>query len=307
MKSRTLTLNPKPPYDFHLTAEFLASYQGGSQTDVFEDGQYQRLFLGQNGPLLATVVSMGQVDSPQLTATVQGSEVSRADAASVKADLEWILTTDAPLGEFYAQAARDPIIGPVVGAFRGMHPTRTPTVFEALAQAVSAQQISSAVARAIRSRLLERYGPSISFNDRTYYAFPNPQAVASAGIQGLRDIGLSNRKAEYILDVATSLMDGSLDLEALRHLPDDQVAEKLLALRGVGRWTVHWLLIRALGRMDALPAGDLALQKVISQLYFQGERLSEEGLEEFSRRWSPWRSLFTMYLFAALRKGLVKM
>ena len=72
----------------------------------------------------------------------------------------------------------------------------------------------------------------------------------------------------------------------------------------VGQWTAQWLLIRALGRPDALPLGDLALRRVVSRLYFQEEPLNDAQVEEFCRRWSPWRTYATTYMFTAMRTGM---
>ena len=306
MDRHTLTLRPRAPYDFDLTMEFLASFQGGTRVDVFEGGEYQRLFERHGKLLLAGVRSLGTVERPELEVTVQGHDLTDEDAAAITGAVEWMLSADVPLKEFYALAARDPIVGAVVNQLYGLHPSRTATVFEAFVHAISAQQIASAVARIIRTMLLENYSPTLSLNGRIYYAFPGPSAVLSRGVEGLREIKLSTRKAEYILDTAAAIENGTLDMEGLRHRPDQEVAEMLIGLRGVGQWTVQWLLLRALGRLNAFPSGDLALQRVVSRFYFEGQRLSEPEVEEFSQRWSPWRSLFTTYLFAALRRGLVQ-
>ena len=93
----------------------------------------------------------------------------------------------------------------------------------------------------------------MTHNGHTYYAFPTPASLLPDGIPGLRGIKLSNRKAEYILDVAASMVDGSLDLEGLRLLTDEEATKRLLALRGVGPWTAHWLLLRAPGKNGRLP------------------------------------------------------
>ena len=79
----------------------------------------------------------------------------------------------------------------------------------------------------------------------------------------------------------------------------------MTALRGVGQWTAQWALVRALGRPDGFPAGDLALRRTVSRLYFGGAEITDGELLEFSERWSPWRSYATAYLFAALRAGRV--
>ena len=305
MENRTLTITPRAPYDFRLTMESQASSRDGAKVDIFEDGQYQRLFDIQGKLLLAQVRANDDVGHPLLEVTVLGQELTDEDVSAVGKTVEWVVGADTPLDDFYATAGKDPVIGPVLEQLYGLHVSRTPTVFEALVQAISSQQIATNVARIIGSLLLGNYSPTLLVDGRTYYSFPSPASLLPKGVPGLRSIKLSNRKAEYILDIAAAMEDGSLDLEGLGRLPDDQATKKLLALRGVGRWTAHWLLMRALGRMDNFPSGDLALQRTISRFYFKGEPLTEAQLDEFSQPWSPWRSLYTTYLFTAIRRGLL--
>ena len=305
MQQHRLTLQPTPPYDFRLTMEHLASFGTGARANIFEDDQYSRLLNVEGVLLLAQVRSLGTVENPRLEVTVHGSELTDQTLQTAQDSLTWILGGDTPLTKFYAAALDDPVLAPLVKQLYGLKISQTPTVFEAFVQSIFSQQIATNVARIIGSLLLERYGATMTHNGHTYYAFPTPAALLPEGIPGLRGIKLSNRKAEYILDVAAAIVDGSLDLEAMRHLPDEEAAKRLLALRGVGPWTAHWLLLRALGRMDAFPAGDLALRRIVSRLYLDGEELSVRQLEEFSERWSPWRSLYTTYLFAALRRGIL--
>jgi DNA-3-methyladenine glycosylase II len=170
--------------------------------------------------------------------------------------------------------------------------------------AILGQQIASSVARIIRTLLIETYGPYLSFNGQGHYAFPRPETLHTAPVEALRRLKLSQRKAEYVKGIALAAVDGPGGLESLHQLPDAEVVKLVTALRGVGHWTAQWVLVRALGRPDAFPSGDLALQRVISKLYFNGERLGQERIEEFSQRWSPYRTYVTAYLFTALRAGM---
>ncbi len=99
-------------------------------------------------------------------------------------------------------------------------------------------------------------------------------------------------------------MDAGDGLEYLHQLSDEEAVERVTELRGVGQWTAQWVLVRALGRNDAFPLGDLALRRAVSHLYFDGEGIDDEQLKEFSGRWSPWRTYVTVYLFTALRLGM---
>ncbi len=305
MQQRRLTLTPEPPYDFRLSMEHMASFGTGARVNVFEDGRYSRLLEVEGKLILAQVQSVGTVEDPRLDATVHGDEMTDQTLKHVRDTLGWVLGGDTPLREFYAAAERDPVLAPLVEKLYGLKISQTPTVFEAFVQSIFSQQIATNVARIIGSLLLENYGSTMSHDGRSYYAFPTPEALLPGGIPGLRAIKLSNRKAEYILDVAAAIVDGSLDLEGLHNLSDEEATKRLLALRGVGPWTAHWLLLRALGRTDAFPAGDLALRRVVAGLYFKGKKLTVAELEEFSEGWEPWRSLYTSYLFAALRRGLL--
>ena len=114
---------------------------------------------------------------------------------------------------------------------------------------------------------------------------------------------LTQRKSEYVHGLAGSALDSGLGLENLGGLTDQGIVEKLTALRGVGLWTAQWALIRAVGRPDALPLGDLALRRVVSRLFADGSEVTDAQVEEIAQRWSPYRTYATVYLFSALRTG----
>ena len=150
---------------------------------------------------------------------------------------------------------------------------------------------------------METYGPSLEVDGETHYAFPRAEAIASASVEELRGLKLSQRKAEYLHGLALAELETAGGLDWVKELDDEEVVREVTSLRGVGMWSAQWVLSRALGRSDAFPVGDLALKRIVSQLYFGGQSITDAELGEFSRRWSPFRSLATSYLFAALRTG----
>jgi DNA-3-methyladenine glycosylase II len=161
------------------------------------------------------------------------------------------------------------------------------------------------VARIIRTLMIETYGPRQTIDGETYYAFPHAETLGAAPLEELRALKLSQRKAEYVQGIALEALNSSPQgFESLHRMSDDAVIQRVLAIRGVGRWTAQWVLIRALGRPDALPLGDLALRRVVSQVFFDGADLSDGQVEEFAARWSPWRTYATVYLFTAMRQGM---
>ena len=123
------------------------------------------------------------------------------------------------------------------------------------------------------------------------------------GVDGLRALGFSARKSEYIIEISRKVSSGQLDLEGMHAFSDEEITQALTGLRGVGLWTAQWLLIRALGRDDGFPHGDLALCRILGRLLRGGKPFQPEEALEYSRRWVPYRSYITAYLFAAIRSG----
>ena len=299
-------IRPVAPYDFELTAG-QPSYSRDQEykTEDYVDGAYIRLLDLGDKAALASVRSIGSVDEPELAVTLTGEDLADVDAEQAAAQLAWLLGCNQDLRPFYDSVGSDSILADVVHEFYGYHNTRTASVFEALVQAVMGQQIATTVARIVRNLMIEHYGVRASIGGREWYAFPRPKALATAEVEDLRRLKLSVRKSEYIQGIARAALDSADGFEEMHDLPDEEVIQQMVALRGVGQWTAQWVLVRALARPDGFPIGDLALRRTVAALYFEGAEITDEALLAFSERWSPWRSYATAYLFAALRSGRV--
>lgn len=156
-----------------------------------------------------------------------------------------------------------------------------PDGFGALMDAIISQQVSVASANAIRGRMT-----AAGFNDQ--------RQVAAASNEALRAAGLSRQKASYALELAHA----GIDYIALRDMPDDDVIDVLVAVKGIGRWTAEIYAMFALGRADVFAANDLALQESIRHLYGLAGRPNERATREFAQAWSPWRAVAARCLFA---------
>ncbi|MHB1314812.1 MAG: DNA-3-methyladenine glycosylase family protein [Christensenellales bacterium] len=158
-------------------------------------------------------------------------------------------------------------------------------LFCAIAECVIAQQVSAKAADTIYNRMAER------LNGVT------PQSAAGISVAELRQCGMSERKAGYIKGAAEAVLNGHLDGEELCSLPDEQVIERLTALKGIGVWTAEMLLIFSLGRLDVVSFGDLAIRRGMMQLYGLQE-LSREKFERYRKRYSPYGTVASLYLWA---------
>ena len=303
MDRLTVSIKPVPPFNFELTAGYHTYFQSRYGTDTMEDGVYRRLIDLDDKLVLASVRSIGTLEAPELALELQGPELSPDDVESATDRVSWLLGVDQGLAPFYELGRADQAMAGLVEQFYGLHLPHTASVFEALVLAVLGQQISTNVARIIRTLLIETFGPSAEFDGETYYAFPRPASIWASSPAELHTMKLTQRKSEYVHGLAGSALDPEMGLECLEELTDQEIVEKLVALRGVGMWTAQWALIRAVGRPDALPLGDLALRRVVSRRFMDGEDVNDAKVEEIAQRWSPYRTYATVYLFSALRTG----
>ena len=291
----------KDSFDLNKTCEFASFYRGKYATDIYDNQVYKRLIDTPSGPILASAAATG-TSSLEITIKSQNSDISAENFAC--SQLLRIIGADQNPSDFYEFAASDDILKPLVNLFKGLHIPQTLTVYEGLITAIIGQQINTNVASMLRSLIIELYGVSTSINGGTFYSFPTPQSIAETGVEELVNNKFSRRKAEYIHSISEKEATGQIDLESTKRMTIEEATETLTCLRGVGPWTIQWLLIRSLGFSDGFPSGDLALQKILGEsLNTRGKMTSEEALA-FSQRWTPYRSWATTFIFAALRNGI---
>jgi DNA-3-methyladenine glycosylase II len=214
-----------------------------------------------------------------------------------------ILGLDFSLEKFYQFSQSDPVLHELTQKFHGFRPTLATTPFESIVTSITAQQINLQFAFTVRSRLVRRYGEKLAIDGRTYFAFPTPEKLARVKVSSLRQLQFTEKKSEYTIDLAKVVSQGKLDLEKLSQQSDEEITEKLIALRGIGRWTVDWFLARCLGRGHAFPAGDLGVRKAVQHFYFNGKEKSEDELRKFAQRWGEFANLATHYLLTGVALG----
>ena len=297
-------LRPVPPFSFELTAGYQTYFRGEAGADVFDGSTYRRVLDIDGKWILASVTSNGSIEDPELVLRIKGDELTQGDLQKVMEKIAWMLGFDVDLKPFYAVAAKDSILSRLVSRFYGMKPTRVSSIFEALVMGIAGQQIAAPVALNLRNRLAQECGYRFSADGRTYYSFPDPQTLVDVGILGLRKLYFSTRKAEYIVGISQGVLEKSLDLDSLVGLSDAEVIQRLSQIRGIGVWTAKWVLLRGLGRPNAFPVEDLALRRMIADLYFDGKKITAEEAENLAQSWQGFRSYATVYLFAAKRLGI---
>ncbi len=196
---------------------------------------------------------------------------------------------------FERRAARDSEIARLVRGRRGLSIPQTPTVFDALVWVIAGQQVSLPVAFAMRRRLSRRAGVKL---DDSLYAPPTPEAVAALEPEDLHQLGWSKRKTEYLLDVARAVAGGNFDPAGLAGRSATAIERRLLAIRGLGPWSVNYLMMRAFGFADCVPIGDAALTRNLKRYFDLPARPDARVTRQLMAPFAPHRSLATFHLWA---------
>ena len=166
-----------------------------------------------------------------------------------------------------------------------------PTHFGALVRSIVGQQVSTHAARAIHERLLARFGGEE----------PTPEQVLAEDPEELRTAaGLSRAKTAYLRSLAEHVVDGSLDLDRLESLPDEEIVAELVAVKGIGEWSAHMFLMFQLKRPDVLAVGDLGIRRAVERAYGLPDLPSATELTELAEPWRPHRTHACMLLWASL-------
>ncbi len=195
---------------------------------------------------------------------------------------------DPKLGALMAQA------GPYTLRLKSQH-----SPFEALLEAILSQQLHGAAARAILHKLLKLFGE----------IHPTPELLLAQPEEALRAAGLSRNKALALRDLAEKTLDGTVPgLEAIRRMADEEIAQRLREVRGVGPWTVEMLLMFRLGRPDVLPVTDYGVRKGFALTFgrlpkrkaFDASMLADpQVMLRRGERWRPWRTVASWYMWRA--------
>lgn len=189
---------------------------------------------------------------------------------------------------------RDPVLGALIRKIGpcGMADRQPPDHLTALIGAIVSQQLSTKAAATIFGRFKALFPDGVITSVADISAFDD---------QMLRGVGLSGQKVSYLRDLSARVGDGRLVLEELDELPDEQVIERLVAVKGFGRWTAEMFLMFRLHRPDVLPVGDLGIVNAAQRLYRMRKRPDAKRLLKIGEAWRPYRSVACWYLWQSLR------
>ena len=192
--------------------------------------------------------------------------------------------------------SRDKDLKTLIDHFGVITLKRRRNYFKSLMRSIIHQQLSGKAARTIENRFLELYNGN---------RYPTPEEVLKTPAEAIQNVGISRMKTEYIRGLAKIIDDGDIRLEKLTELSNDEVGNVLKEVKGIGQWTVDMFLIFSLNRPDVFPLNDLGIQKGLMLLLGRQKILSQESMLSHSKKWKPYRTLASLYLWKIVDEGMI--
>ncbi|MYM38488.1 DNA-3-methyladenine glycosylase 2 [Duganella qianjiadongensis] len=295
MKPRKLTLPP------HYRLQDVLAFHRRDSESVAEQVEQQRLRKGLlcEGSAAVLTIDFDAAHAPT-TARYQ-LDLDGAAGAATPAMLEQVLHSVLGLRldpqPFCDFAADDPLFGPLTRAQPGLRVVQSATLFEALTWAIIGQQINLTFAIALRRTLIQQAGRQHSSG---LWCYPDAPAVATLEVEALTSRKFSRAKAETVLRLARLVADGSLQLELSASNSIEQVSQALLAVKGIGPWTVNYGLLRGYGYADCSLHGDVAVRAALQHLLGEDSKPDMARTEQFLARYRPHRTMAAAHLWASL-------
>lgn len=185
-------------------------------------------------------------------------------------------------------ARRDKVLRKLIKRYPEADITLRGDAFQTLARAIVGQQISVKAAESIWGRFATCVGRV------------TPKRVAAKDGAELRACGFSGQKVAYVKDLAAHFASGEVKPRRWARMDNEAIIDELVAVKGIGRWTVEMFLMFHLLRPDVLPVGDLGLQRAMERHYNAGEPLTKDEMRAIGAPWAPWSSVGTWYLWRSL-------
>ena len=180
--------------------------------------------------------------------------------------------------------SKDSILGEAIDRIGQIKRAVIPDIFTALINSIIGQQISTKAHTTVWERFQSRLAPL------------TPEHIASLPVEDLQSCGMTMKKAEYIKEIASSIADKSLDLEALKALSDPELCKRLSQIRGIGVWTAEMLMTFSMQRMNIISQGDLAIIRGLRMLYHH-RKITPELFSKYKKRYSPYATVASLYLW----------
>ena len=296
MARKTLSMPALPPFRLDLTVWALRR-RPDNAVDTWDGDTYRRALELESGTIELAAVQAGSTAAPRLAVTLTGTQLDQRAEEAARAALARLLGPKIDLAPFYRLAERDPPLRTLAARFRGLKPPRFPTLFECVVNAIACQQLTLTVGIRLLNRFAQAHGTTSA--DRALHAFPVATRLGGLAPETLRPLGFSGAKARSIVELAGGINAGTLDPSAIEGLDDRDAVQALVQLRGVGRWSAEYALLRGLGRLKVFPGDDVGARNNLARWLDCPGPLDYAGVQAAVSRWRPFAGLVYFHLLLA--------
>jgi DNA-3-methyladenine glycosylase II len=293
----TFTLRPRPPFRLDLTVWALRR-RAHNVVDRFDDGIWRRVLVIGKWPVAVAVRQNRSSVRPEIEV-----RISAARPQPVKAEVAAIITRmlglERDLSDFYRLARTDARLRELAERLRGMKPVRYATAFEGFANAVACQLVSLSVGMHVLNRMADAYGAvgKVDGGATPMRSFPAAESIARSNPDAMRAFGLSRQKGEYLIGLAKLAIDPKdPDFASIERLDDDDAIARLSKIRGVGRWTAEYVMLRSFGRINIFPGDDVGGRKKLFEWLGSSDAPTYDGVGKMLERWRPYGGLIYLHL-----------
>ena len=283
------------PFRLDLTAWALRR-RPENEVDRWDGMTYKRVLLIHGQPAEISVSQNRSRETPRVLVNVTCSTISRDIEAEVAKLVTRMFGLQINLKPFYRMAARDPKLRELMEKYRGLKPVRFPTVFETLANAFACQQFTMAAGLQLLNRLAKKGTVAFKTETGTMFGFPEPEDLLRLSPHTFRKLGFSRQKTRAFHDLSHGILTRRFDLQMLTDSTNEEAMKFLLGLRGVGRWTAEYVLLRGLGRLDVFPGDDVGAQNRLAKWLHRSRPMSYARVRRALNRWQPYAGFIYFHM-----------
>ena len=276
--------------------------------DWWDEEKYSRVLVFDHQPVRMSIVQQETNRAPNLAITLNSQKV-----ISLSTQKEALLIVRKMLGlavdlqPFYKLAAGNEFLRELAEVFFGVKPPCFPSLFEALVNSISCQQVTLDVGILMMNRLAKRFGTEFKFVGVIQYAFPRPKDLANVTEADIKDLGYSTQKARAIKELSQTFLQDNTVFTHLEKMTNEQIVQHLTTLRGIGRWSAEYVLLRGIERLDIFPGDDVGARNNLQRLFHLDKKPDYEEIKKLTAPWHPYEGLvyFHLLLEKLHRKGVI--
>lgn len=289
------TLQPTAPFDFIKSLNFLARFLPMQDQQTITSNILTKAVAIKGQAIVFQLHSTGTVNQPHLAYTLYSKGPMTNEIIAEAVDrARFFLSMDDDLRPFYEIAHNDAEFAPIVQDLYGYHQVKFLTPFENACWAILTQRNPQNVALSMKNRLTETYGASITLHTTHYWAFPQADHLKDVGAAELQTVIRNTRKVEHLLDTIKAFNE--VNEQFLRTGEYSEVVSWLQHIKGFGEWSVSFVLLRGLGRMESIPLTEKVFQQAASRVYGHGRELSTREVATIAEKYGSYKGYWSHYL-----------